>query len=119
MTALAAHRTVTLREGTTAPVAVTVRELTVAEIRAWMADAKVPAQPDLVDNLLLPGAALPDLTHLSSLTAEQIDLLTPSELERVLAEAKEMNSHFFGLLAAVTTLSSQMQSAASNGLSPA
>lgn len=121
MSTLATHRTLTLREGSDAPVAVTVRELSVAEIRAWMAQSQEAAQalPDLVDNLLLPGVALPDLTHLSSLTAAQIETLTPSELDQVLTAAREINRHFFGLLAAVQTLASQMQSAASNGPSPA
>lgn len=118
MAALATHRTVTLREGTATPVAVTVRELTVAEIRKWLADAK-EASPDLVDNLILREVSLQDLTHLSSLTPEQMDELTPSELQRVLEEAKELNSHFFELLAGVQTLAKQMRSAASSEPSPA
>lgn len=118
MTTLATHRTVTLREGTATPVAVTVRELTVAEIRQWMADAQ-EATPDLVDNLLLRDVSLQDLTHLSSLTHEQMDPLTPSELQRVLDAAKEINSHFFELLAGVETLAKQMRSAASSAPSPA
>lgn len=113
MAALATHRTVTLREGSATPVAVTVRELTVADIRMWMADAQ-EASPDLVDNLLLKDVSLQDLTHLSSLTPEQMDGLTPSELQRVLDEAKELNSHFFDLLAGVQTLAKQMRSAASS-----
>lgn len=118
MAALATHRTVTLREGTATPVAVTVRELTVAEIRKWLADAQ-EALPDLVDNLLLRDVALPDLMHLSSLTPEQIDELTPSELQVVLDAARELNSHFFDLLAGVQTLAKQMRSAASSEPSPA
>lgn len=118
MSGLAVTRTIVLGEGGEAPLAVTVRELTVAEIRTWMADAQ-EASPDLVSNLLLRGVSLADLAHLSSLTPAQIDSLAPSQLQAVLDVAKEVNTHFFALLAAVGTLARQMQSAASNGPSPA
>lgn len=118
MSGLAVTRTIVLGEGGEAPLAVTVRELTVAEIRTWMAGAQ-EASPDLVNNLLLRDVSLEDLPHLSSLTPAQIDGRTPSELQRVLDAAREVNTHFFALLAAVGTLARQMQSAASSGPSPA
>lgn len=118
MSALGITRTVVLGEGGDAPLAVTVRELTVEEIRNWMASAQ-DASPDLVNNLLLRDVSLEDLPHLSSLTPAQINGRTPSELQRVLDAAREVNTHFFALLAAVGTLARQMQSAASSGPSPA
>ena len=118
MSGLTVNRIVVLGEGSDAPLAVTVRELTVAEIRAWIAESQ-EASPDLVNNLLLRDVALEDLTHLSSLTAEQIDQLAPSQLQEVLDVAREVNTHFFVLLAAVGTLARQMQSAASSGPLPA
>ena len=73
--------------------AVQVREMTVGEIRAWLASKENLG--DVVDSLLFDEVALSDLPFLTSLVATDVDALTPSEIEKVLAVAKEVNAAFF------------------------
>lgn len=113
-------RTVVIGEGGDAPLAVTVRELTVSEIRAWLADVqKASDSVDVIDVMLLRDVSLQDVQRMSSLTAEQVEGLAPSHLRKVVADARELNEDFFalraGLLsvaAAIPLESSSAQSAA-------
>ncbi|UCV13765.1 hypothetical protein [Quatrionicoccus australiensis] len=74
---------------------VIVRELTVGEIRSWLA-AKV--QPgDLVDSMLIADISISDLLILSDLTNGEIEELTPAELDLVITAAKEINVAFFAM----------------------
>lgn len=120
MSGLAVTRTVVIGEGGEAPLAVTVRELTVSEIRAWLADVqKASDSVDVIDVMLLRDVSLQDVQRMSSLTAEQVEGLAPSHLRKVVADARELNEDFFalraGLLsvaAAIPLESSSAQSAA-------
>lgn len=78
-------------------------ELTVAEVRNWFSDMEIPEQTDAVDMLLFEEITLPDLYRITDLTRETADDMTPSELEAVIAEAKEVNRIFFATLARVMT----------------
>ena len=75
-----------------------VKELTVAEIRAWIAD---PGTLDAVDAWLLDAAVLPDIKVCTSLSPAQIDSLTPSQCEEVLAAIRKVNPAFFRLRASL------------------
>lgn len=88
-------RTVVIGEGTETPLAVTVRELPVKEIRAWVEEAKKAPLRDLIDSILLKDLSLSDLMLMSTLSAEQIDLLPPSQLSGVCEAVKEINADFF------------------------
>lgn len=110
MTGLAVTRTVVLGEGGEAPLAVTVRELTVGEIRAWLKDVQGDGTVDLVDVMLLRDVSLQDIGHMSSLTAAQIEGLTPSQLHQVLDAAREINSDFFALRAGILSVGLATQS---------
>lgn len=74
---------------------VVVRELTVGEIRAWLADKVQPG--DVVDSMLFADIAVSDLLILSDLTAVEIEELTPGEIDLVLAVSKEINVTFFAM----------------------
>jgi hypothetical protein len=77
---------------------VTLKELTVGEIRAWMADFGGNAGAgDVVDVALFEDATLDDLLMMSDLTAAEIAAATPSELAAVKDAAKEANRDFFSL----------------------
>ncbi|WP_374496039.1 hypothetical protein [Zoogloea sp.] len=89
--------TLVLNEGSDSPLAVTVRELTVREIREWLAEVKADGQLGLIDALLLKDLTLPDLVRVSSLTMEQLDKIGPSKLRQVVDVAKEINSAWFDL----------------------
>ena len=75
--------------------AVQVRELTVGEVRQWLASKVTPG--DMVDSLLFEEIALSDLAFLTDLDAAAVDTLTLSEVERLVAVAKEVNAAFFAM----------------------
>lgn len=73
--------------------AVQVKEMTVGEIRAWLASKETVG--DVVDSLLFEDIALSDLPFMTDLANADIDGLTPSDVEKVLGVAKEVNAAFF------------------------
>lgn len=75
---------------------VQVRELTVGEIRAWVAAiAEMP--PDVTDQALFEELALSELARMTDLPVAEMSDLTPSELDQVLTVAKEVNQRFFAM----------------------
>ena len=76
---------------------VIVREMTVLQVRDWLAAATAERPLDLVGDGLFPACALADLPRMTDLTAERIDHLRPSQIEQVIAACKELNPHFFGM----------------------
>lgn len=89
---------------------VEIKELTVKAIYEWLSehlssentrDAMDPAH--LVDAFLLEGVALSDLARMTNLTVSQMESMLPQSLQRIAAECKEVNRHFFQLRALVMT----------------
>lgn len=120
MSGLAVTRTVVIGEGGDAPLAVTVRELTVSEIRAWLADVqKASDSVDVIDVMLLRDVSLQDVQRMSSLAAEQVEGLAPSQLREVVAAARELNEDFFALRAGLLSVIPAIQSEPSSAQSPA
>lgn len=74
---------------------VTVREMTVAQVRQLMDTVTADT---LGDALLGNALRLHDLTVMSSLTTKQIDDMTPSQLEDLAQVCREANRHFFDML---------------------
>jgi hypothetical protein len=72
---------------------VQVKELTVGEIRAWLAGKTEPG--DLVDSMLFEELSLSDLPVLTSLSAEAVEALTPAEIDAILPVIREVNGRFF------------------------
>lgn len=85
---------------------VMVKELTVAEIRAWLA-GKVELG-DLVDTMLFEELTLSDIEQLTDLTAEEIDHLAPSEIDALLPVLKEVNARFFVMRERVAMMGRQL-----------
>jgi hypothetical protein len=77
--------------------AVTVRELSVREIRDWLHSAKAPEHWDAVDELLLGELSLTDLARMTTVGPEVLGEAYQSELAELLAVAKKLNPLFFGL----------------------
>ncbi|WP_054910966.1 phage tail assembly protein [Pseudomonas sp. NBRC 111135] len=74
---------------------VTVREMTVAQVRQLMDTIT----GDTAGDCLLGGALrLHDLTVMSDLTAGQVEELRPSQLEELAQACREVNRHFFDML---------------------
>lgn len=82
--------------------AVQVRELTIAEIRAWLAGKA--ALGDLVDSSLFEEFSLSDLAVLTNLQPADIDALTPGQIRVVMAKAQEINQDFFAMRARMVTM---------------
>lgn len=77
-----------------------LRELTVAEVRQWLLDLKARQPAETIDEvhaLLFEDIDLADLVRMSDITLEQLDELPPSAIDKLIAAAKTVNSHFFGL----------------------
>ncbi len=91
-----AHKTIEI-----AGVTVTIRELTVAEIRSALkmeeSDGKTSADTDAVDMFLFEDISLPDICRMTDLTLEKMAELKPSELRQVAEACREVNSDFFAL----------------------
>ena len=77
---------------------VTVRELTVGEVRKWLAGLATAAErpADLVSDALFEGFSLADLGLFAS-EAVASDDLTQSEVRAVFDAAKRLNPDFFHL----------------------
>ena len=80
-------------------VTVEVIELTVAEIRAWIAEGgttPVEREYDMFTDLIaFDGISVQDMKRFSNITDEVISTLSPSHLSRIAAVIKETNSVFF------------------------
>lgn len=92
------RRTKTLTLGEP-PREVIFRELTVAEIRNWLA-ALEKAEGGVVDFVsegLLEEGSLSDVVLMSELSMEELDRMAPSEIEALIPVCRELNPRFFTL----------------------
>lgn len=97
MSALPIRRAVPIGEGPTARTVV-VRELTLAEFRAWFAAAARDQAVDAFHALLLEDCSLADVAAFTDLQMSEIEDLTPSQMRAVWAEVQEVNQSFFTVL---------------------
>jgi hypothetical protein len=77
---------------------VTVKELTVAEVRAWLNEPAKTEEPefDLLTGLLsFDGIGMEELHRFTDLKKDQVELLPPSALKQIACVIKELNSVFF------------------------
>jgi len=79
-----------------AGISVTVNEITVNQIRGWLASVE-STETDVVDKLLIEHITLSDIVLCTDLTDKQISKLKPSELQTVADKCTEVNQHFFFL----------------------
>ena len=75
---------------------VLVRELTLAELRVWLAEQAGKASVDIVDEVF-PDADLriSDLPYFCDLSAEDLAGRSPSEIKPIIAAIREVNADFF------------------------
>ncbi|MOA28740.1 hypothetical protein D3C78_1497050 [compost metagenome] len=83
---------------------VTVRELTVGEIRAWMKRMAEAGDTDVVGDLLLEEVSLSDLLQMCDASRELLDALTPRQLRELYSACEEVNRDFFALRGRVEAL---------------
>ena len=80
---------------------VIVRELTVSGLRQMLMPG---ASGDVVGDALFDEVRLVDLQRMTSLSAEDVDSLRPSQLRQVLDACREMNRDFFAMLARLASI---------------
>ena len=91
---------------------VTVRELTVAEMRAWVLDLETSDTAiNLVDSMLLVDLRLQDLARATDILPETIEGLAQSDLTRMVEAIKEMNPSFFDMLVRLAKAGQQLMDA--------
>lgn len=73
------------------------KELTLAEIRAWLESGKTPQKVTLEDTLFEEeyGLLVSDFPAFSDANADSLGSLAPSELEIIAKEIREVNARFF------------------------
>lgn len=80
---------------------VTVRELTVTEIRDWMAaveSASEESRPSLdLGDVLFEDVGFKELAMMTDARPEDLEGATPSELRELADLCKRVNSHFFAM----------------------
>jgi hypothetical protein len=81
---------------------VTVREMTVGEVRDWMVEIEQGTQQiDPAGEYVFDDCSLQDLMRMSDATKDVFDSAAPSDIEPLRQAARELNPHFFRVRAAV------------------
>lgn len=78
---------------------VTVNELSVNEVRNWMADTESAAENDALmidlDDILFEDVRLSDLAVMSDQSIDQLREMRPSQLREIADVCRDVNEHFF------------------------
>lgn len=80
--------------------AVTVRELTVADVRELLITE--PRQADPLHALAFDGFGLHDIACQCDATADDLEPFAPSDLQPLVDACRELNPHFFRVRAALS-----------------
>lgn len=81
---------------------VTVRELTVAEVRDWVAEVELGTREiDPAGESLFENMGLADIARLSDAPADWLAGFGPSELQTLADLCQKVNPHFFRLRAVI------------------
>lgn len=96
---------------------VRVYELTVGEVRAWLADPAAQGQ-DIVALGLFEDVSLADLVRMTDLEPGELDGLLPSQLRQVADACREANPHFFALVGRIAASVRPAPTAPEPGLDP-
>lgn len=85
---------------------VTVREMSVAEVRAWAIEIDAGTRAlDALDELMHPDCSLADIKLMTDASDADIDACTAADLDRLVEEARKWNPHFFRVRGALTQAS--------------
>ncbi len=81
---------------------VTVRELTVAEVRAWLVEAEAGERVDPLHALAFDDFGLADIARMCDATADELEAFAPSDLSPLVEACRGLNPHFFKVRAALS-----------------
>lgn len=88
---------------------VIVKELTVAEVRAWVIEQEAGAKVDPLRSMIFDDCSLDDLARMSDVSADTLEAMTYSELLPLRDACKGLNPHFFKVRAALIGVARRMQ----------
>ena len=74
-----------------------VRELTVAEVRAWLNESAAQTWRDPILALALDDIGLDELARMLDCSVDDLERYAPSQIAEVVAVARRLNPHFFKL----------------------
>ena len=77
---------------------VIIRELTVSELRQWIADTEEIDTNDIITLAIVDGMSLKDLRQMTNLTEDEINEMSPSTLVNIADTCKKVNASFFQML---------------------
>ncbi len=81
---------------------VTVKELTVTEVRAWLeSEKRRDEKGDLLRDMLIDGVSFADMARMSDVSIEEMEQMFPSQLQTLADACAEVNRVFFNLCARV------------------
>lgn len=98
-----ATHTVQLGSGAAARL-VTVKELTVGEVRDWLVKTQNDTSGDPLHALALDECNLADLSEMCDIEVQDLEAYAPSDLAELIATCKSLNPHFFRLRAALASV---------------
>ena len=90
-------------------VTVTVRELSVAEVRAWVAEFEAGDRVDPIRSMVFDDCSLDDLARMCDMPAEAMEAHGPAGLADLHAKCKAINPHFFKVREALLGVSRAIQ----------
>lgn len=97
----------------------TVRELTVAEVRDWVAEIESGANVDPLRSMVFDDCGLDDLARMSDADAAVLESFTASELEPLRGACKALNPYFFKVRAILIGIARHLQEEAVSTISTA
>lgn len=98
---------------------VTVRELTVADVRTWLVEAEAGTEVDPLGSMVFDDCSLSDLVRMSDADKDALEGLTYSELLPLRDACKVLNPHFFRVRAALQKVARAIEAEAAAMISTA
>lgn len=94
---------------------VTVRELTVADVRNWLVEVDAGVTFDALRSLVFEDCSLDDLIMMSDAEKDALERLTYSELLPLRDACKALNPHFFRVRAAMQKVARGIEAEIASG----
>ena len=88
---------------------VTVKELTVSDVRNWVAEQEAGASVDPLRSMVFDDCSLDDLARMADIEAIALESMTFADLETLRTTCKALNPHFFRVRAALLRVARQLE----------
>jgi len=85
---------------------ITVKELTVGDVRDWLRSLSDLQGFDAVDAALFQdeGCSIDDLLRMTDIEKSELDQLAPADVVKIIDKCKKVNPHFFRFRAAMVEI---------------